>query len=172
MRKATTALFVVLMFVFSCTKESVSPDLDAGNDVLKKADAAKEVSKTLKIFESSGTMGPAPNEKCDYGVEFQIQGTGHATHLGAFTVQNRACMDPDGNLLEPLQGVMTAANGDKIYTYVPKPPYVDERGLVYYYTIYDGTGRFKGAWGFIEIWGNIDYSTMTFDLQGLGEITY
>ena len=179
MRKATTVLFVVLMFVFSCTKESVSPDPDSASDVLK---GAKLKTKTLKFHESSGTMGGIPCVDCDIypdcndcqsGYVFVIQGTGHASHLGAFTVQNYACINPETmDLMEPLNGILTAANGDKIFTMVTKEPYFDDRGLVYYYTILDGTGRFKKANGYIEMWGDINYELGTFYLEGLGEIIY
>jgi hypothetical protein len=173
MEKATTALFVILLFVFSCTKESVSPDLDSGDNVLKKAEVAKLVTKTLKIHESSGTMGVVfcscedcgdfdDCEDCDSGMLYLIQGTGHATHMGAFTVQNTFCIGSG----EPLRGILTAANGDQIFTMVTGPP-VDG---VYHYAILDGTGRFEGAKGYIDMWG--EFTSTTFDLEGLGEITY
>ncbi len=169
MRKATTALFVVLMFVFSCTKESVSPDLDSGDDYLK---GAKLKTKTLKIHESSGIiLNYVPCEICDFceeGAVLFVQGTGHATHLGAFTVINYFCLEAFGII----RGELTAANGDKIFTMVTKEPYMDDRGLVYYYSILDGTGRFEEAKGHIEMWGLIDYGLGIFDLEGLGEITY
>ena len=172
MKKATTALFVVLMFVFSCTKESVSPDLDSGYDVLKKADAAKNVTKTLKFHESSGIVLDPPVlceicDMCESPSILVVQGTGHATHLGAFTVVNYICLSE----YPILRGILTAANGDKIHTMVTDE-YFDDRGKVYYYSILDGTGRFEGAKGHIEMWGLIDYDLGIFDLQGLGEITY
>lgn len=172
MRKATTALFVVLMFVFSCTKENVSPDLDAGIDVLKKADAAKKVTKTWKIHDSSGTMGFIPSETCETGWQFTVHGTGHSTHLGLFTVQNFACTlgPPSFDFVEPIRGILTAANGDQIHTMVVGPPV----GGVYHYVIQSDkcTGRFENAEGFIDMWGIFDYENWTFDLEGLGEITY
>jgi hypothetical protein len=176
MRKATTALFVVLMFVFSCTKESVTPDLDAGNDVLKKADAAKKVTKTLKFHESTGIMGytPCSSDVCDTEWNFFVEGTGHATHLGAFTVQNFACTlgPPTFDFIEPLKGVLTASNGDKIFTMVIGTTEDDILGTIYHYMIINGTGRFKAASGYIDMWGIFDYVNWTFDLEGLGEITY
>ena len=175
MKKATTALFVVLMFVFSCTKESVSPDLDSGYDVLKKADVAKKVTKTLKFHESSGIVlnPPVPCEVCDMCESpsmILVQGTGHATHLGAFTVINYFCLSeyPPTVSRRPSTGESCST----IHTMVTKEPYVDDRGLVYYYSILDGTGRFKGASGHILMWGLIDYDLGIFDLEGLGEITY
>ena len=172
MKKATTALFVVLMFVFSCTKESVTPESDYGDDVLKKADVAKKVTKTLKIHESSGILlyfadPPVPCEICDiceYGSMLLVQGTGHATHLGAFTVINYLCYE-DPTIT---RGLLTAANGDQIHTMVTGLPV----NGVYNYAILGGTGRFEGATGYIDMWGDIDIVAETFDLEGLGEITY
>jgi len=172
MKKATSALFVILLFVFSCTKESVTPESDSGDDYLK---GAKLVTKTLKIHESKGIVldPPVPCEICDMCESpsmLLVQGTGHATHLGAFTVVNYFCLSEFPPIV--LRGMLTAANGDKIHTMVTKEPYVDERGLVYYYSILDGNGRFEGAKGHIEMWGLIDYDLGIFDLQGLGEIIY
>lgn len=173
MKKATTALFVVLMFVFSCTKESVTPDLDSGDNGLKKADVAKIVTKTLKFHESSGTMGPVENGDCNTGWQYLVSGIGHATHLGAFTVQNTACClgPPTFQPIETLQGILTAANGDQIFTHVD---YIDYNVVpnVYHYLIDGGSGRFEGAEGFIDMWGLLDYYNGIFDLQGLGEIIY
>ena len=176
MKKATTALFVVLMFVFSCTKESVSPDLDSGYDVLKKAKAAKKVTKTLKFHESSGILlyfaDPfVPCKVCDiceFGSMLLVQGTGHATHLGAFTVINYLCFEDP----EITRGILTAANGDQIHTMVVGTSVDEELGLIYHYLILDGTGRFEGAIGHIDMWGLIDPVNGIFDLEGLGEITY
>jgi len=170
MRKATTALFVVLMFVFSCTKESITPDLDSGDDALK---GAKLKTKTLKFHESSGIILEDPVlcdicGMCESGSLLLIQGTGHATHLGAFTVVNYYCLEQFGIL----RGQLTAANGDQIFTMVTKEPYEDDRGLVYYYSILDGNGRFEGAKGYVEMWGLIDYDEGIWELEGLGEIIY
>lgn len=169
MRRSTSALIVVLLFLFSCTKESVTPESESGDDYLKRG---KAITKTLKIHESSGIiLNYVPCETCDFceeGAVLFVQGTGHATHLGAFTVINYFCLEALGII----RGELTAANGDKIFTMVTKEPYVDDRGLVYYYSILDGTGRFEGAKGHIEMWGLIDYDNGIFDLQGLGEITY
>lgn len=164
MRKATSALFFLLLIVFSCTKESVNPDLESGEDFLK---GAKVKIKTLKIHESSGTMEVVNNGDCPFGIQFLIQGTGHATHMGAFTVQNTFCIDFDGNPVSPIKGILTAANGDQIFTQVE---YVLDG--VYHYLILDGNGRFEGAKGFIDMWGLIDYPNMIFELEGLGEIQY
>lgn len=173
MKKATTALFVVLMFVFSCTKESVTPESDYGDDVLKKAEVAKEVTKTLKFHESSGVMSVVPSSECtEFGLQFIIQGTGHATHLGAFKVQNIFCVNTDGDPISPIMGILTAANGDHLFTMVIGTSIDEALGLIYHYMIYDGDGRFEGATGHIDMWGLIDYDTMTFALEGLGEVIY
>ena len=174
MRKATTALFVVLMFVFSCTKESVTPDLDSGDNVLKKAPAAEKVTKTLKFHESSGILlyyaDPlVPCVICDNCISYAqllVQGTGHATHLGAFTVINYMCYDD-----YITRGILTAANGDQVWTELEGDP-VDG---VFHYIIKGGTGRFEGASGDIYMWGDIVFNpdgTGTFDLVCEGKIKY
>ena len=170
MTRAASALIVVLLFLFSCTKESVSPESDYSDDYLK---GAKLKTKTLKFHESSGIIldDPVLFDDCDIceTVAFMlIQGTGHATHLGAFTVVNYICYEQS----DLLRGELTAANGDKIHTMVVGTSMDEELGLIYHYLIWDGTGRFEGAGGFIDMWGLIDYDEGIFDLEGLGEITY
>ena len=170
MKKATTALFVILLFVFSCTKESVTPESDSGDDFLK---GAKLTTKTLKIHESSGTMAVVANAECtESGFQILVDGTGHATHLGAFKVQNTYCLDANFNLIHPIRGILTAANGDHIFTMVIGSSIDEDLGLIYHYAILEGDGRFEGATGHIDMWGLIDEVNMIFDLQGLGEITY
>jgi len=169
-------LIGVFLFAFSCTKESVSPDLDSGDDVLKKAEVAKKVTKTLKFHESSGILlyfadPPVPCDICDKCVQgsmLLVQGTGHATHLGAFTVINYLCYE-DPTIT---RGILTAASGDIIHTKVVGTSVDEELGLIYHYLILDGTGRFEGATGHIDMWGLIDPVNGIFDLEGLGEITY
>lgn len=166
MRKATSALFVVLLFLFGCTKESVSPETTSGDDYLK---GAKVKIKTLKIHDSSGDMNVVPYDYCDNGLLI-IEGTGHATLLGAFTVRNTTCYG-SGDLIN---GVLHAANGDSICTI--GWPTVKDGVPIYHYEIENGSGRFEGATGFIDMWGSILFNpntgTGTFELEGLGQIEY
>jgi hypothetical protein len=168
MKKAVSALFVILLVVLSCSKETVNPEMESGEDFLK---GAKLKTKTLKIHESSGTL-LYPNtiiscdvcDMCESMSLLYVQGTGHATHLGAFTVINYLCVDQPS----VLRGLLTAANGDQIHTKLMGPP-VDG---VFHYAIEGGSGRFAGAEGYIDMWGLIDEEKEIFELEGLGEIRY
>ncbi|MEA3479092.1 MAG: hypothetical protein U9R60_12980, partial [Bacteroidota bacterium] len=139
--------------------------MDSGYDVLKKAEVAKKVTKTLKFHESTGTMAVVPSSECtESGFQFLIDGIGHATHLGAFKVQNTYCLDANFDLIYPIRGTLTAANGDHIFTKVIGTSIDEDLGLIFHYMILDGAGRFEGATGHIDMWGLIDYDNMTFDL--------
>ncbi|MBE9518486.1 MAG: hypothetical protein IMY68_07940, partial [Bacteroidetes bacterium] len=127
----------------------------------------------LKIHDSSGTMAVVPSSECtESGFQFLIDGIGHATHLGAFKVQNTYCLDASFDPIHPIKGTLTAANGDHLFTMVIGTSIDEDLGLIFHYMIYDGDGRFEGATGHIDMWGLIDYDNMIFDLQGLGEIIY
>lgn len=141
---------------------------------------ANRVTKDLIFKYSRGTFSVVPNPGyCgDFipPLQFVIEGDGIASHIGRFTVQNFACVAPDGNFLSPLYGFITAANGDIINS-VLNESYPDEENppFVYYqYDIIGGSegGRFEGATGYITLYGLVDQSKGTFDFEGWGEITY
>lgn len=145
-----------------------------------KSSNANRVTKELVFKYSKGTFSVIPNPGyCgDYSppLQFVVEGTGIASHIGKFTVKNMACVDGQGMILTPLYGFITAANGDVINTVVVKsypdesnPPYVN-----YEYAIIGGSegGRFEGATGVIYLYGVVDYTTGTFYFEGSGEITY
>ncbi|MGB5238735.1 MAG: hypothetical protein WBM43_01405 [Flavobacteriaceae bacterium] len=146
-----------------------------------KNDNATRVKKDVIFRYSRGTFGIVVNpEACsdyfDPPLQFVIEGGGIATHIGRFTVENYACVNPQGELLSNLYGFITAANGDVIHTVVVNSyPDEDNPPNVYYeYMIIGGSagGRFEGASGSITMYGIIDYATGTFELEGWGEITY
>lgn len=136
------------------------------------------VTKTIIFQNSSGTAAIVPNQGyCGAftpPLQFVIEGSGIATHIGLFTVSNLACVDVSGNFLSPLYGFITAANGDEIHTQMGMPyPDLDNPPNIFYpYTIIGGTGRFENATGELLMHGISDFVTMTWSLTGEGEITY
>lgn len=138
------------------------------------------VERTIVFQPSSGTFGVIPNPGycSDFNPPLQmvIEGGGIATHIGRYTVQNLACVDVDGNILTPVLGFITAANGDVIYTQMGAPyPDLDNPPNFYYpYTVIGGSegGRFEEAYGSIIMYGIVDYVTGTWTLSGEGTITY
>ena len=114
--------------------------------------APKQMTKTIKFFEATGpiefdyTVGgctPYPYET--------VTGEGNASHIGHYTVLNTGCFDGTS----VIYGVITAANGDEIQTYIAYDVYVD--GIWYFhYVVYGGTGRFDGVCGYIDMYGTLD----------------
>lgn len=170
MKKIFPFLLSGLLIVISCSK---SDDLLKTSSDLK---SGKMVERTIKFVESTGTMDVVMNyDACpDFGLQMFIQGGGNASHIGKFTVVNTICLDTDLNPVSPIRGEITAANGDKIFTIVLQAPWMENEVIHYRYEILPElcTGRFEGATGFIIMWGDIDYTTMTWDLEGEGTIVY
>lgn len=193
-------LFIgLLLFAFSCQdkQQLIEKDAETGSQVNLKAYIeafnhyngdeflpadlkcnGKPVTKTLIIHDASGTMGVTINEEycSDYtpSLQFFVEGEGHATHLGLFSVLNLACVDIYSNFLTPVYGFLTAANGDEVHTQMgfPYPDVNNPPNMYYPYTIIGGTGRFDGATGNILMYGIVDYNFGTWEFTGEGEITY
>lgn len=128
------------------------------------------VEKTIKFFEADGPF------EFDYDVNgcapypyATITGSGIASLIGNYNVINYGCYDGFSVIL----GVITAANGDEIHTYINSAYQDLNTGLWYYhYKVYNGTGRFLGAFGDIYVQGALDFDNFVWSLQGEGTITY
>lgn len=131
---------------------------------------AKSITKVLKFFEAEGPFEFDYNVVgCSPAPYLMVSGSGNATHLGLYTNINQGCYD--GNSL--ILGVITAANGDEIHTYIESAYQDVATGLWYYhYVIYNGTDKYEGATGYIDMVGTLDFVNFTWNLQGDGAITY
>jgi hypothetical protein len=145
----------------------------------KRGHNGNAVTKKIVFHPSSGTFGVIPNlDACGDFPHLQmfIEGGGTATHLGAYSVVNLACVDESGAFLSPVLGFITAANGDVIHTQmgIPYPDLDNPPNFYYPYTIIGGSegGRFESATGYVMMYGIVDYETATWNLIGEGEITY
>ena len=128
------------------------------------------VEKTIKFRKGEGTFNfDFTNNECNGAPYLTISGSGNASHIGNFNVINFGCYDGFSVIL----GVITAANGDEIHTYI-NAAYQDlETGLWHYhYVVYNGTGRFTDAFGDIYMYGTLDFENFVWSLQGEGTITY
>lgn len=155
--------------------------------MVSKSTNANQVTKKWKMLYSRGTVGVmvnsdpylagSPNSGCEGygGLQFVVNGGGIASHIGKFSVMNLACVDGIGNLVTPLYGWITTANGDVISTmllYVI--PDLNSPGyFTYHYMVMGGSegGRFENASGWLEIYGAS--SQQGFEFVGVGgELTY
>ena len=176
-----TLKFLVLalvVFLAGCQEDdlfdnsSPSGDLKNTGGIKSKAPSAP-VTMTIKFIKSSGTIAIVyPSDDCPDNMKFLVQGDGVASHLGRFTVENRACMSLSGDFISPITGTLTASNGDQIFTMVVNN-YIGTDGLEYYeYNVLGGNGRFEGVTGNIIMYGEIDMVNMIWSLAGEGTITY
>ena len=147
--------------------------------------APKQMTKTMKTIKASGPFAmflPGhPSNDCDEGIcQVYVSGSGNTSHLGKFTVENFGCYDVFGGTGQVGEwlGYITAANGDMIHTELIYSWEADGYDW-YLYDILGGTGRFEGASGYIENYGNTDYFNPDnpfeggeWDLEGEGIIVY
>ena len=129
-----------------------------------------KVKKAIKFQRSQGSFEfNYTVDGCSPYPYLTINGTGIASHIGNFSVVNYGCYDG----LSVIFGIITAANGDEIHTYINSAYQDLNSGLWYYhYKIYNGTGRFDGAFGDIYMDGILDFESFEWSLQGEGTITY
>ena len=161
-------MLTCLILAVSCEQDPLTLDQIAQEAAIDSEEmVARGVTKKLKIKRASGTMTQVDLKPCDNILDPFVEGTGIASHLGKFSIENYMCLD--GEKVR-IRGVMTAANGDKIFTYVSAPPWVQD-GLTYYqYTIYGGSGRFQGITGEIVVYGT--FGPTSWSLSGEGYFTY
>jgi len=109
------------------------------------------------------------SEECDPAPYLTLSGDGNASHIGHYTVVNFGCYDGESLI----SGIITAANGDEIYTYVTSAELDPETDIWYYHYVIDGgTGRFDGAYGEVDLFGTIDFESYEWTMEGEGTITY
>ena len=136
---------------------------------------SKPVTKTIKFQRSWGTFEFDGGSCCGSPfLQARIMGEGNASHIGHFTVLNTYCLNPPAftEPIGPWLGFITAANGDEIHSQMMGFGFDSDIGPFYIYKIIGGTGRFDDATGEIHMWGETDFSTLTWYLEGEGEITY
>ena len=118
---------------------------------------AGNVDKPLPFhgeFTTPAGPPPEPTIACETGIPSAGEGTGHASHLGAFTFRAEWCM----NLPVTEVGFTTvvAANGDELYnTWTSEAEFAPDGSMHFtnYFTFTGGTGRFENATGHVVATG-------------------
>ena len=109
----------------------------------------------------AGGFGPG-DHSCALGYDsLDIDGTGNATHVGAYAYHADECFN-GATLLFDGSFTITAANGDTIVgTYSGSVPSIDFPVAVYEQgaEITGGTGRFAGATGEFDVSGLANLAT-------------
>ena len=186
-------LLLIFTLMLGCTEEMIQNDLEAPEEKALNTELilsplynyttterqvnfkpqlrGNAVTKTLKS-ESAGTLSFFPfSSECSDNIQVVIEGEGLATHLGLFTIRLTYCTDGE-NLLGPIAGTQTAANGDMLFTVLVGAGFDPELGAFQDYIYYDGTGRFDGVTGETRLYGVVDYVNLVFSNHGVGTITY
>lgn len=181
----TAFISILTLILVGCSKDATNK-----NDLLEKnaettltsyvfkgqpptsieKDHAKAMTKVIKFFEAEGPFEfNYTIEGCAPAPFLTVSGSGTATHLGLYTIINLGCYDGYSLIL----GTITAANGDEIHTYIESAYQDVITGIWYYhYVIYNGTGKFEGATGDINMYGTLDFEYFVWNLQGEGAIAY
>jgi hypothetical protein len=101
-----------------------------------------------------------------------IEGSGTASHVGCFSIGKSMCLDPGTGAVTEGDGVLVAANGDRIHMVFtgqvvqPAPPTFE-----LLYEIVGGTGRFENTAGELAI-RTVLTSESTWTSSGSGWMSY
>ena len=149
-RCANVALvFVCLLFAASQAPHAAPPALPFHGTF------AEQLVVVLPFSEGSldrcNANLTAAGENPGFFLSLVGHGAGHFTHLGETTLEASSCLNPDSLVDVQGEGVLIAANGDRVFFSfenvslpTPDPDVFDVQGTQ---SIVDGTGRFEGATG-------------------------
>ena len=149
---------------------SYTGDLPENQNNLKSA----MVSKTIKFQEVSGIFEFQEGDCAPY-LNARLIGEGQSSLMGHYRVLNTFCTD-GVNPVTPINGFLTAANGDEIHTMVIEAgPTVDNDKYesYYIYTVLEGTGRFENiVSGEMVLYVNASFETLTWTCEGEGTLVF
>jgi hypothetical protein len=140
---------IPLLMVLGCIALGACERPDPADPTIDPVFARRATNLPFKSF-FSGTTGVVGMCAEGAGVRLLSTGAGTGTHVGAATVSIEMCIDMATMLpLEPVTGIMVAANGDNLLMAltaegVPDPVTGE---LWSEWAITGGTGRFVGAEG-------------------------
>ena len=143
--RSTVLLALTLIAPVACSADTTTRQLAPTGPALSSTRTALPFSGTVNAVETSEYQPESNSAK------IHLEGTGHATHLGRFTIVSDFVLD-----LETLRGIqrstLTAANGDAITATVAAQGIDNNDGGVTLRTmenatITGGTGHFAGATG-------------------------
>jgi hypothetical protein len=116
-----------------------------------------------------GVPGPCPG-----GEEVVINGTGHATHLGAYSYKATECFASSGTFAG--SATLTAANGDTfVGTYEGRVSGTNDPDVLAYQEeleLSGGTGRFAGATGTLHVVGAANLATLEYEQILTGTVSW
>jgi hypothetical protein len=129
------------------------------------APAAQAVERPFKLVENGTVTFDGPNATS--------VSTGHATHLGRFTLYRSATLyDPDGSVFDVHgEATLVAADGDRLFSSLEGTLDAATGRGVLDYEWEGGTGRFEHATG-STTWRVVVNPDGTFSVEAEGVIDY
>lgn len=150
--------FILLLFcgamIFGCSSD---PQESIDSQPLVSTSQSMGPERPFMV-SGLGTFEAGENTACPgYPLQFNLEGTGNATHIGLFTVELTWCfVPPEGPLY--LFGTITAANGDTLDIQTTGQGEGPNGEVYETFEFTGGTGRFE------EVSGEFDlYTTTVFD---------
>lgn len=140
------------MILTGCSTENTE-DFENATVSFKTAKENSNIKVVTRPFQSKcdGDWFLVPSTECEGLLQYSIQGTGNATHMGQVDIVGRICTYPPEGLYF-LTVTFKAANGDEL-TWASDEVFINEQGL-YAGGVFDcigGTGRFSNAEGSITV---------------------
>ena len=172
MKYVTLFIAIVLLAMAGCTDDMITgPEEES---VLMESLDATASQKTVKMVHIKGTYSGSgildqERDDCPEGsVAISGEGTGIASHVGKIHVSFSHCsyylVDPENPTYTDGIGILTSANGDKIYgTYYGNLTGPDT--FVNYNTFTHGTGRFEDVSGSMTETGTVALTDTGFTFE-------
>lgn len=168
------AIAALFLGIAACQKD----DTSSANNSSQGENALKNDVTRPFSAHTTGTIAIVYSEENECFPAFaqtQFIGSGTGTHIGNSTAEYYVCSGSQGELSGNFYGILTAANGDKIYFSQSDLSVftIDENfNVTGEFELTGGTGRFEGATGHVDTYGVDDFANMTFDIYMEGTITY
>ena len=140
------------MIFIGCSAENAE-DFENASESFKTTEKSSNAKVVTRPFKSKGAGEWFLVESAECGdlLQYTIQGTGNATHMGRVDIEGRICTFPPGGIYL-LTVTYTAANGDAI-TWESEEVFINDEGLFAggVFVCVEGTGRFIDAEGSITV---------------------
>lgn len=166
-RFAGLAVIAILTAGSGCTDDApIAPVTTAA--ALQGRGAPSVIALPLQLRLDGTSAAPLDPDRCAPLLTVGLRSTGIGTRLGRFTGVHSQCIDPTGELQDPLsftggRAAFTSANGDELLVTYAGSLIPTARAGVFALDnpveIVGGTGRFAGATGTARAWGEVDLTT-------------
>ncbi|MDX1591216.1 MAG: hypothetical protein R3283_04600 [Balneolaceae bacterium] len=172
MKYVTLIIGLALLAMTGCTDDILTgPEEDPMMVESIEANASQKTVKMVPMkgtYSGSGIIDPTRTDCPEGSVPISGEGTGVASHLGTIHASFSHCSyylaDPTNPTYTNGFGILTSANGDKIFgTYSGNLTGPDS--FINYNTVYEGTGRFEDVTGTLTETGTVALTDTGFTFE-------